>query len=146
MQTRGKVSDFLIRNSDKLGIDLDDPSELRFLMSYFNTCYMFPDKEIKVYISSGGSGYHIEVIGVRSRLSVRRTLGDCHDRMMYSETRSKNKDNQEEFAYGDPFVDDVLFAMKTLKVRNWKTGTERVYRRARVPMDAKSVICQGFWI
>jgi hypothetical protein len=143
---RGKVAGYLINNTDKLGIDLDEPSELRFLMSYFNAKYMFPDREIKVFRSSSGDGYHIEIIGVRSVLSVRRTLGDCHDRMMYSELRSKNEDNQEEFAYGDPFVDDVLFAMKTLKVRNWKTGTERVYRRARVPLDEKSVICQGFWI
>jgi len=142
----GKVAEFLINETDKLGIDLDEPSELQFLTSYFNACYMFPDKEIRVFRSSSGDGYHIEIIGVRSLLSVRRTLGDCHDRMMYSELRSKNKDNQEEFAYGDPYVDDVLFAMKTLKVCNWKTGTERIYRRARVPVDDKSIICQGFWI
>lgn len=142
---RGKVADFLINDTDKLGIDLDEPSELRFLMSYFNARYMFPNNEIKVFRSSSGTGYHIEVLGVKSVLSIRRTLGDCHDRMMYSELRSKNKSNQEEFAYGDPFVDDVLFAIKTLKVRNWKTGVERVYRRARVPLDDKSVICQRFW-
>ena len=144
--TIGKVADFLINNTDKLGIDLDEPSELKFLMSYFNARYMFPDNEIKVFRSSSGTGYHIEILGVRSVLSIRRTLGDCHDRMMYSELRSKNKDNQEEFVTGDPFVDDVLFAIKTLKVRNWKTGAERVYRRARVPVDDKSVVCQGFWI
>ena len=141
----GKVADFLINNTDKLGIDLDSPSELRFLMAYFNTCYMFPDKEIRVFRSSGGDGYHIEVMGVKSVLSVRRTLGDCHDRMIYSEIRSKNKDNQEEFAVGDPVVDDVLFAIKTLKVCNWKTGVERVYRRARIPIDDKSIIAQRFW-
>lgn len=143
---RGKVADFLINETYKLGIDLDDPSELRFLMSYFNAKYIFPGNKINVFRSSSGSGYHIEVVGVKSVLSVRRTLGDCHDRIMYSEIRSKNKDNQEEFAFGDPVVDDVLFAIKTLKLSNCKTGIEKVYRRARVSIDEKSIIAQGFWI
>ena len=80
-------------------------------MSYFNDKDMFPGKESKGFRSSSCDGYHIEIIGVRSVLSVRRTLGDCHDRMMYSELRSKNENNQEEFDYGDLRVDDVLFAM-----------------------------------
>ncbi len=140
----GQVAQFLIDNSNKLGIDLDSVSRLRLLISYFNARYMFPDKKIRVFRSSGGNGYHIEVFGVKSTLRVRRTLGDCQDRMMYSEFRSKNKDNQEEFVIGDPVVDDVLFTVKTMKYVN-RRGENVVKRQMRKQIDERSIIAQDFW-
>ncbi len=141
----GKVSHFLVKNSNKLGIDLDSPTRLQLLRSYFNAKYMFPDKEIKVFRSSGGDGYHIEIWGVKSTLSIRRTLGDCIDRMMYSEIRSMTKDNKEEFVFDNPYVDDVMFAIKTRKVKRYKTGEVIVKRQMRIEIDQRSLIAQDFW-
>lgn len=143
----GYVTDFLIKNGNKLGIDLDEPSEFEFLKSYFNAKYMFTNNEIKVFQSSSGDGYHIVIYGIKSRLSIRRTLCDCHDRMMYSEMRSKDSKNKEEFTIGDPLVDDVLFAFKTAKYK-YKRNGKRIKitrRRNRVELDEKSVICKRFW-
>lgn len=138
------VAAFLIDNDNKTGIDLDGVSDFEFLKTYFNAAYMFPDKEIKVYRSSGGHGYHIEIMGVKSLLSVRRTLGDCKDRMMYSILRSRSVYGYDDLAIGDPIVDDVMFSCKTKIVDNGKL--RRVYRQQRTEIDHKTAISQGFWI
>lgn len=142
--TKGLVAEFLINNDSKTGIDLDNVSEFEFLKAYFNAKYMFPGKEIRVYQSSGGSGYHIEIIGVKSRLSVRRTLSDCKDRIKYSILRSSSIYGFDELSIGDPIVDDVMFSCKTKVISRW--DSRYVYRQQRVKIDERSVICQGFWI
>ena len=140
----GLVAEFLIKSSNRLGIDLDECSELEMLKAYFNTKYMFPDKTVKVFQSSGGDGYHIRVHGVKSRLSIRRTLGDCRMRMEYSEMRSKNKDNKELFVFSDPLVDDVMFSFKTKHVM--KDGKiVKTQRQKVVEIDEHYIIAQRFW-
>jgi len=102
----GLVAQFLIQHSNKVGVDLDSPSQFQLLKTYFNTRYMFPDKEIEIYRSANGEGYHIIVYGVKSTLKVREMLGDCSDRMRYSEKRSGIIET------GDEVVDDVMFDTK----------------------------------
>ena len=142
--TKGLVAEFLINNDSKTGIDLDDVSEFEFLKTYFNAKYMFLNNEIRVYQSSGGSGYHIEIIGVKSKLSVRRTLCDCKDRIWYSILRSSSIYGFDKLSIGDPIVDDVMFTFKTKKIDC--QNLQRVYRQQRVEIDERSIICQGFWI
>ena len=144
IMVEGLVAKFLIENDCKTGIDLDDVSELEFLKTYFNAKYMFPDKEIRVYQSSGGKGYHIEIIGVKSRLSTRRILGDCEGRIKYSILRSSSVHGYDAISVGDPVMDDVMFSCKT-KIIDYH-NLRRVYRQQRVAIDERSVICQGFWI
>lgn len=144
MNKSNSVRSFLINNSNRLGIDLDDASEFEFLKSLYNARYMFPNAEIKVYRSSGGHGYHIEVIGVKSTLTARRTLGDCVGRMEFSEKRSITADTAEEFVIGNPVVDDILFAVKTRKYR-LRNGREVIRRQVRKPMDYKSILSLPFW-
>jgi len=102
----GLVARYLIDNSNKIGIDLDSPSQLQLLKTYFNAKHMFPDKKIEIYRSANGEGYHIIIHGVKSTLKVREMLGDCKDRMMYSEKRSGVIET------GDEIVDDVMFSTK----------------------------------
>ena len=121
-----KMTEFLINHSNKTGIDLDSPSEFELMKAYFNAKHMFPDKQIKVFISSGGNGYHIEIHGVKSRLSVRRALCDCVGRMDCSESRTRNNINGDEFAVGDPLVDDILFGLKIINFSNIHKVQKRV--------------------
>lgn len=143
------VSDFMILNSE-LGIDLDEPTELQFLITYFNTKHLFRNSNIEVYKSSGGSGYHISIKNTLSKLSIRRTLGDCKDRMFYSELRSKTNQNKDEFVFGDPTVDDVLFSIKTKKVNHKYTRSKQkrlliTSRQKRVKLDERTIIARRFW-
>lgn len=140
----GLVAKYLIENDCKTGIDLDGVSELEFLKTYFNAKYMFPDKEIRVYQSSGGHGYHIEIFGVKSRLSTRRMLGDCEGRIRYSILRSSSICGYDEISAGDPVVDDVMFSCKTKVVDH--RNLRRTYRQQRVRLDERSIISQGFWV
>lgn len=144
MNKSNSVRSFLINNSNRLGIDLDDASEFKFLKTYYNAINMFPEADIQVYKSSGGQGYHIEIIGVKSTLTARRILGDCAGRMEFSEKRSKTKENADEFVIGNPAVDDILFAVKTRKFR-LRSGREVICRQVRKPMDYKSILSLPFW-
>ncbi len=141
------VSSFLSEHSNKVGVDLDSPSEFRLLMAYFNARYMFPDKKIRLYTSSGGEGYHIEVYGIKSNLTVRRILGDCDDRIMYSEIRSKNRDNVESFIFGDPQADDVLFTIKSkISMRRVNGMMKQIIRRQnRIEIDEGNLLARRFW-
>lgn len=141
------ISTYLAQHSNKVGVDLDSPSEFELLKSYFNAKYAFPGKKIRLYVSSGGDGIHIEVYGVKSNLTIRRCLGDCVDRMSYSELRSKNKDNVESFVYGDPDADDVLFTIKSkISMRRIDGKMKQVVKRQnRIEIDEKSLICRRFW-
>lgn len=141
------ISSYLSENSNKIGVDLDSPSELRILMTYFNAKYMFPNNKMRLYISSGGDGYHIEVYGVKSNITIRRCLGDCNDRINYSEMRSKNKDNIDSFIYGDPAADDVLFTIKSkLSTRRINGKMKSIIKRQnRIEIDEKSIIARRFW-
>lgn len=141
------ISSYLAKNSNKVGIDLDSPSQLRLLMTYFNAKYMFPNYKVRLYVSSGGEGYHLEVYGVKSNLTIRRTLSDCNDRISYSELRSKNKGNIESFACGIPLADDVLFTIKSkISMRRISGMMKQVIKRQnRVEIDEKSIIARRFW-
>lgn len=141
------ISSYLAQNSNKVGIDLDSVSEFKLLKSYFNAKNMFPGKKIRLYISSGGEGYHIEIYGVKSNLTIRRCLGDCADRMSYSELRSKNKDNVESFVYGEPQADDVLFAIKSkLSMRRMNGKIKDVIKRQnRIEIDEGNLLAKRFW-
>jgi len=141
------ISSYLSEHSNKVGVDLDSPTEFELLKSYFNAKNMFPGKKIRLYISSGGDGIHIEVCGVKSNLTIRRILGDCMDRMSYSEFRSKNKDNVELFVFGDAPADDVLFTIKSkISMRKVNGKTKDIIRRQnRIEIDEKSIICMRFW-
>lgn len=142
--TEGLVTEFLINNVSRTGIDLDDASELEFLKAYYNAKHMFPDNEVRAYKSSGGDGYHIEIVGVKSRLSIRRTLGDCADRIKYAILRSSTVYGYDELSIGDPIVDDVLFSCKSRVFCG--TKYTRRHTQQRVRLDHKSVIAQGFWV
>ena len=66
-----------------LGVDLDRPSMLRLLISYFNARQI---GEVEVYKTR--KGYHIYV-GVPSNIEVRRYLGDDSDRLRVTEIRKR---------------------------------------------------------
>lgn len=110
--SKGYVTEYLLMNSNKLGVDIDDlgtkDNGLRVLIAYFNAKHFFPDKEVQIYESAGGHGFHVVVIGVPSMLKVREMLGDCEQRREYSEMRSELKG----MVTGDEVVDDVLFEFK----------------------------------
>lgn len=133
---KGSVTTYLSSKSNKTGIDLDDADDLKLLMAYFNAKYIFPDHEIRIFRSSGGNGYHIEIINLPSRLSVRRLLGDCKGRMECSELRNRTNLNGEDFAISDPPVDDILFSFKSYK--NRYTGKRVFNKRERI--DDESII------
>jgi len=141
------ISSYLTKHSNKVGVDLDSPTEFELLKSYFNAKNMFPGKKIKLYISSGGEGVHIEVYGVKSNLTIRRILCDCDDRMSYSESRSKNRDNVESFIYGDPEADDILFTIKSkLSMKRVNGMMKQVIRRQnRVEIDEGNLLAKRFW-
>lgn len=141
------ISTFLSEHSNKIGIDLDSPTQFELLKSYFNAKNMFPGKKIRLYISSGGDGVHIEIYGVTSNLTIRRCLGDCADRMSYSELRSKNKDNINSFIYGDPGADDVLFTIKSkLSMRRVNGMMKQVIKRQnRIEIDEGNLLARRFW-
>ena len=90
-----------VRGVNHIGIDLDSKDQFNLLKTFFNARYMFPDKEIRVYETR--SGYHIEILGVKSNLTARRTLGDDPYRLWFSEERMR--------IFGKEF-DDVLFNVK----------------------------------
>lgn len=121
----GHATEKLIETSNRIGVDIDNTNYFNMLKTYYNAKYMFPDKEVRVYRSSSGNGFHIEVIGVPSTLVPRLTLGDCRNRVGYSVQRSLTSETAEEFAVGNPRLDDILFTTKTLYVHG------RKYRRSR---------------
>jgi hypothetical protein len=79
------------RRANRIGVDLDRPSRLRLLMSYFNAKTFFPHN--KVEIKETGHGFHIRIYrrcsSIEKNLDVRRNLGDDPNRLWFDENRKK---------------------------------------------------------
>jgi len=90
-----------VRGLNHIGIDLDTKNRLRLLISYFNARHLFPGKDIRVYETK--MGHHLEILGIKSNLIARMILGDCPDRLWFSEERMR--------IFKRDF-DDVLFNIK----------------------------------
>jgi len=103
----------------KLGVDLDRPSGLQLLKTYFNGRYFYGEPEI--YRTK--NGYHF-VFPTETSIEARLGLGDDKRRLELSELRS----------YLSGEVDDVLFDFKF----------DGKWRR-REKIDSKSLLCQPFW-
>jgi hypothetical protein len=82
----------------RLTVDLDNPSELQLLKTYFN-CKRYGI--VEVCISSGGKGYHMIVSGLKLTLKqvieLRRTLGDDENRIFFDEMGLTYKPKQVLF-------------------------------------------------
>ena len=103
----------------KLGIDLDNPSYLKVLMTYFNIRYFYG--EPVVYRTK--NGYHFEV-DAETSVEARLLFGDDDRRLELSELRERV----------DGVLDDVLFEYK------WDGKW-----RKREKIDGKQLLFDPFW-
>lgn len=104
----------------KLGIDLDKPSYLRVLITYFNGRYFYGEPE--VYRTR--NGYHF-VFNVSTSVEARLGLGDDKRRLELSELRQRV----------DGELDDITFDTKW-DGKRW---------RRREKIDSKSLLADPFW-
>lgn len=82
----------------RVTVDLDNPSQLQLLKTYFNMKQL---GEVEVCISSSGKGYHLIVSGLpltfQKALELRRLLTDDNNRIWFDEYGHKNKPKQVLF-------------------------------------------------
>jgi len=74
----------------RVGIDLDKPSILTRLFAYHNlnsVNFNGNAHEIRIFISTSGKGFHLELIGVKPNLELRRACRDDVKRITISESR-----------------------------------------------------------
>jgi hypothetical protein len=73
----------------RVGVDLDHPSQLQLLKSYFNAKAFFLHSQIEV--TETGHGFHIRIYhacpSIEKNLDARRNLGDDPNRLMFDENR-----------------------------------------------------------
>lgn len=101
-----------------LGVDLDSENHFQLLKSYFNAQYAvrnLDDIDIKLFKSSSGHGYHIEIHGIESDADMRASLCDDPYRIYESERRSR---------FGLSKLDDILFTKKRVFSGKWKRRVE----------------------
>ncbi len=101
-----------------LGIDLDGSNHFRLMKVLFNAKHMFgnaPDVHIKLFRSSSGNGYHIEIHGIESNADIRAQLCDDPCRLFESERRA---------GFGIRKLDDYLFDRKRVYNGEWKKRVE----------------------
>lgn len=101
----------------RISCDLDNPSYLKVLTSYYNLWFI-TKKKPQIRKSASGKGFHIRVFGsklpVEEILQIRESLGDDELRIRF--------DREKE---SEPF--DVLFSMKNGKyATEWTDDIERV--------------------
>ena len=138
----GKVVELLKQYNDRLGLDIDNASRIHILRVYFNTRYAFPNKKIRLYRSSNRKGYHIEVEGIKSNLTLRRMLCDCPYRSHFLDIRGFSKEHELEFVTGNPIVDDVLFTAKSYNVSKENIGLQKILTREEI--DERNLIAQDW--
>ena len=74
--------------SRRIGVDLDNPTQLKLLKTFFNASHFFPDSKIEVLET--GHGYHIKVWRnhlLQDNFTVRMCLGDDQMRLEADEFR-----------------------------------------------------------
>jgi hypothetical protein len=77
--------------ANRIGVDLDRPSELQLLKAYFNAKAFF--RHNRVEIKATGHGFHIRIYrkcpSITKNMDVRRNLGDDPNRLWFDENRKK---------------------------------------------------------
>lgn len=76
------------RRSTRIGLDIDKPSQLQLLSTFFNAHYFFPDRRITV--KRTGKGYHFKIYiqhSLRENFITRMNLLDDSIRIKIDEDR-----------------------------------------------------------
>lgn len=110
----------------RIGIDLDNPSQLKLLIVYYNSHYFFPNVPIEVKETS--RGYHIRIWKqhtVKTNLDVRRNLQDDIGRLSFDENRIVKPELNS-------WIDTIFMA-------KWKNG--KIISRE----EPCNVLSYGFW-
>lgn len=79
------------RRSNRIGLDVDNPSQLRLLKTFFNAHYFFPNERIEV--TETGRGFHFRIFRghtLKQNFEVRRALLDDPVRLSYDEDRVRH--------------------------------------------------------
>ncbi len=91
----------------RIGVDLDRPSRLQLLKTWFNACYFFSEVEVKA--TENGYHFRIRIINtVDENIHVRRNLSDDPGRLRFDEVRRQNPELHSMI--------DTLFSVK------WRRG------------------------
>jgi hypothetical protein len=83
--------DAITRGINLFALDLDEPTELQKLVTFFNLRYAFPGKQIVIELSAGRRGLHYKVpkatLSPEQDMELREFLGDCRGRLWFSRQR-----------------------------------------------------------
>ena len=111
-----------------MGIDLDRPSQLQLLRSYFNAKAFFPHSRIEV--TETGHGFHIRIYrtcpSIEKNLDVRRNLGDDPNRLMFDENRKVH-----------PLLHDWVDTLFSVKLDKGKLTAEQPCNVLSLPFTSK---------
>lgn len=114
---------------DMFGLDFDNPSQLKLLSAYFYLKNRFPNEKIEFSLSPSRRGYHFRLpnltLPYEEDMELRRVLGDCEGRLLFSETRHELGGDHE-----------ILFHMKKIKGKGWVE---------EIMLDEKNLLSLPFW-
>ena len=113
---------------DRTGVDLDKPSQLQLLKSYFNAKHFFPHSRIEV--TETGHGNHIRIHhkcpSIEKNLDIRRNLGDDPNRLMFDENRKVH-----------PLLHDWVDTLFSVKLDRGKLTAEEPCNILSLPFTSK---------